>query len=182
MLARFHLDSTDLSGFGQRPGWLPANEGLWDRTGRGETDEILADYERVHPEPGRVLRMYAQRAIERMKGLLPLAPKPIVIHGDFTPWNLRYVAGRLTGILDFDSSHLDLRVAEFALAWRGHHEGVIRGYEEESPLEPVERELIVPVYWAWIIASAVGGIDAGDTTSEGANWAVTHLLRTDLAM
>ena len=41
-------------------------------------------------------------------------------------------------MLDFDAAHLDLRVADFALSWRGQHGDLIRDYEEWSPLEPVE--------------------------------------------
>lgn len=180
LLARLHEDLADLASLGQRPGWLPAHEGLWVRAGRRDPADLLSEFERAHGEPGRVLRVYAERASERLEALLPFAPRPIVIHGDFAPWNLRYGGGVLTGILDFDSSHLDLRVADFALAWRGRHQDVISGYEQEAPLEPVERELVGPVYWAWVVASAVGGLDAGNVTPEGVAWAVEHLLRTDL--
>lgn len=165
---------------GQRPGWRRADEGLWDRPERLPVDEVLRRFERAHSEPGSVLRRYADAASERLAELVGGAPDPIVIHGDFSPWNLRFVRGSLSGILDFDSAHLDLRVAEFALAWRGRQYPVIAGYEEEWPLEPVERNLIVPVYWAWIVASAIGGIDADDYTPESVDWAVTHLLRTEL--
>src|SRR5262249_1206751 len=112
----------------------------------------------------------------RLAALLPHAPAPIPIHGDFTPWNIRYARGRLSGVLDFDAAHLDLRVADFALAWRGRYDEVLSGYEELSPLEPVERELLVPVYWAWVIGSAVAGLDAGELNTE---WAVRHLLRAE---
>jgi Ser/Thr protein kinase RdoA (MazF antagonist) len=122
------------------------------------------------------LRRYAVRMKERLDELLPHAPAPVVIHGDLTPWNIRYARGSLSAVLDFDAAHLDLRVADFALSWRGQYEEVVRGYEEVWPLEPAERELIVPVYWAWVIASAVAGLDAGATSTE---WAVRHLLRTE---
>jgi Ser/Thr protein kinase RdoA (MazF antagonist) len=104
------------------------------------------------------------------------APAPVVIHGDLTPWNTRYARGTLSAVLDFDAAHLDLRVADFALSWRGHHDAVVRGYQEVSPLEPVEQGLLVPIYWAWIIASAVAGIDAGEASTA---WAVKLLLRTE---
>lgn len=180
LLARLHADMEDLASMGQREGWRRADEGLWDRTGRPPANEILRQYERSHPEPGRIFRAYADKTNELLAELLPEAPEPTVIHGDFAPWNLRYAKGSLAGIIDFDSAHLDLRVADFALSWRGKHARVIEGYEEESLLEPIERNLIVPVYWAWVIASAVGGIEAGNATPETTEWAVTHLLRTEL--
>ena len=176
LLARLHTDLAGWAEVGQRPGWCRADEGLFQRTGRPPVSEVLCRYERQSPEEGGILRRYAERMRERFGELLPHAPAPIVIHGDLTPWNIRCARGTLSAVLDFDAAHLDLRVADFALSWRGHHDDVVQGYEKVSPLEPVERELLVPVYWAWIIASAVAGIDAGETTTE---WAVRHLLRTE---
>lgn len=162
---------------GQRPGWLRADEGLIDRTGRLPADEVLRRFESECPAQGRILRAYTDRLHERLEELLPQAPAPIVIHGDLTPWNIRYRRGTLSAILDFDDAHLDLRVADFALTWRGRYDNVVRGYEEESPLEPIEKELLVPIYWAWVISAAVAGLEEG---AETADWAVGHLLRTEL--
>jgi Ser/Thr protein kinase RdoA (MazF antagonist) len=178
LLARLHADMADFVDVGQRDGWRRADEGLFDRAGKPPVDEVLAQRERQSPEEGRILRAYADRTRERLSALLPHAPAPVAIHGDLTPWNIRYARGTLSGVLDFDAAHLDLRVADFALSWRGRHDEVVRGYEEVSPLEPVERELLVPIYWAWIIASAVAGIEAGEASVD---WAVTHLVRTEQA-
>ncbi|MBA3944112.1 MAG: phosphotransferase [Herpetosiphonaceae bacterium] len=175
LLAQLHMDMVDVAEMGQREGWLRADEGLLDRTSQLPVDELLAAYERKAPENGRILRVYADRMRERLGELLPHAPAPLVIHGDFTPWNIKYKHGALSAILDFEMAHLDLRVADFALSWRGQYDDVVRGYEEVSPLDPVEQELLVPIYWAWVIASAVAELDAGEAVSD---WAVTHLLRT----
>jgi Ser/Thr protein kinase RdoA (MazF antagonist) len=86
---------------------------------------------------------------------------------------MRYIRGELSGVFDFDNTHVDLRVADFALSWRGRHDGVIEGYEQESSLEPIDRELLVPVYRAWVIASAVKAIEEGNAP----RWAVIHLRR-----
>lgn len=172
LLARLHADLADLAGMGQRPGWRRADEGLFERA--SPTERVLRRYERRQPEPGRVLRDYAGRMRERLAELLPAAPAPIVIHGDLTPWNLKYAAGHLSGVLDFDAAHLDLRVADFALSWRGRDDDVVRGYEEESPLQPVERDLLVPVYWAWMLACAVTAIEDGVDVP---TWALDHLVR-----
>lgn len=176
LLAQLHADMASLAEIGQREGWRRADEGLIERTGRPPVNDVLSAFERSSPEEGRILRGYNDRMRERLAGLLPHAPAQIPIHGDLTPWNLRYTRGTLSAVLDFDAAHLDLRVADFALTWRGQYDEVIRGYKEVSPLEPVERELLLPIYWAWVIASAVAGIDAGETN---ADWAVRHLLRTD---
>ena len=178
LLAQLHAATEDLVGMGQRAGWRRADEGLFDRTGKPPAGEILSRYERESPEEGRVLLAYADRVRERLTELLPHAPAPVVIHGDLTPWNIRYAGGNLSAVLDFDAAHLDLRVADFALSWRGHYDDVVRGYEEVSPLEPVERELLLPIYWAWVVASAVAGIEAG-AGEAGTDWAVKHLLRSE---
>ena len=176
LLAQLHADLADLVGLGQRAGWRRADEGLFEPTGTLPMDAILVQYEREAPAAGRILRVYADRMCERLSALLPAAPAPVLIHGDFTPWNLRYARGRLSGVLDFEMAHLDLRVADFALSWRGQYDAVVRGYEDVAPLEPVEQELLVPIYWAWMIGAAVAGIAAGDANVD---WAVRHLLRTD---
>ena len=176
LLAQLHADLADLVDLGQRDGWRRADEGLFDRTGKLPVDELLVQYERACPEAGRVLRSYADRMRERLGELLPYATAPVVVHGDFTPWNIRYARGTLSAVLDFDFAHRDLRVADFALAWRGQYDDVVRGYKEVSPLEPIEQELLVPIYWAWIIASAVAGIDGGAASTD---WAVKLLLRTE---
>ncbi len=138
LLARLHADMADLVENGQREGWRRADEGLFDRTGKLPVDEILAQYERESPEEGRILRTYASQMRDRLSELLPYAPAPVVIHGDFTPWNIRYAHGALSAVLDFEIAHLDLRVADFALSWRGKYRDVVRGYEEVSPLERAE--------------------------------------------
>lgn len=176
LLAHLHADMADFAAHGQRPGFIRADAGLIDRPGRPPAGEVLARFERASPDQGRILRVHAERTRERLDALLPHAPAPIVIHGDFAPWNLRYAGGKLSAVLDFEFAHVDLRVADFALAWRARHDDVLRGYEEVSPLEPVERELLVPIYCAWIISAAVAGIDAGET---GAEWTVRHLLRVE---
>lgn len=176
LLARLHADLAELAVIGQRDGWLRADEGLLARPGQSPVGETLRRFERICPEQAQVLLSYAERAHERLRELLPHAPAPIVIHGDFTPWNLKYQHGALTGILDFEMAHLDLRVADFALSWRGQYKEILRGYDEVAPLEPVERALILPIYWIWLIGSAVGGLDAGATRTD---WEVSHLLRTN---
>lgn len=180
LLARLHADMAEFASAGQRSGWRRADEGLWTRKDKPSAGDVLREFERHDPEAGRIFRTYADKAEARLAELLPLAPDPIVIHGDFAPWNIRYSKGLLAGIIDFDSAHLDLRVADFALSWRGKYSGVIEGYERVFSLQAIEKELIVPVYWAWVIASVVGGIDAGKVTAEGPQWAVTLLLRTKL--
>ncbi len=147
---------------------------MFDRPERRPAAEVFRDYAAKDPEAARILLDYESRTRERLNVLASNAPEPIVIHGDFAPWNMRYRAGRLSALFDFDLAHLDLRVADFALSWRGKHDDILVGYESEAPLQEIEHELLVPIYWAWMLAGAVLDIEEGNGSPE---WALTHLLR-----
>lgn len=64
----------------------------------------------------------------------------------FKKWNLRFQKGKLSGILDFELAHWDHRVGDFALSWRGKYDEVVYGYDEVSPLEPEEWELLTTMW------------------------------------
>jgi Ser/Thr protein kinase RdoA (MazF antagonist) len=66
----------------------------------------------------------------------------IVVHGDFITQNLLFQNERLSGILDFDSVHLDLRAADVTCARRGGNEEVVRGYLDVATLTEAELECI----------------------------------------
>ena len=96
----------------------------------------MSENERERSEEVHVLRWHLKRARKRIAELQPETWPGIVIHGDWTPWNLRFVDGRLSGILDFELAHFDHRIGDFALSWRGKYDDVIHGYNEVSPLTP----------------------------------------------
>jgi Ser/Thr protein kinase RdoA (MazF antagonist) len=170
LLAEFHQDLARLGEFGQRRGWRRCEQILADPA----LDRVLAEHERERSEEVRILRWHLDRARARIAALQPHARPGMVIHGDFTPWNLRFQQGRLSGILDFELAHWDHRVGEFALSWRGRHDEVIHAYAEVSPLEPEEWELITPVWWAGLIENACRHLAAG-TRDDG--WIMKSLLR-----
>lgn len=170
LLAEFHADLARLDGVGQRGEWRRCEEILGDPT----LDRVLAEHERDRAEEVRLLRWHLDRARARIAGLRPRDRPGMVIHGDFTPWNLRFQGGQLSGILDFELAHRDHRVGDFALSWRGKYDAVIHGYAEVSPLEPEEWELITPMWWAFLINDACRHLAAG-TRDDG--WIVKQLLR-----
>lgn len=55
-----------------------------------------------------------------------------VVHGDFTRWNLLFVADQLTGVIDFDLTHLDSRAADLAMARVAYNPPVTDGYRAEA--------------------------------------------------
>lgn len=170
LLAEFHVSLAQLGGFGQRDGWRRCEEILGDPA----LDCILAECERERPEEVRMLRWHLDRSRARVAALQPHSRPGMVIHGDFTPWNLLYRDGRLSGILDFELAHWDHRIGDFALSWRGRHDEVIHGYAEVSPLAPEEWELLTPMWWAGLIEGACRHLAEG-TCDDG--WIAQSLLR-----
>jgi Ser/Thr protein kinase RdoA (MazF antagonist) len=170
LLAQLHADLIALDLPKQRPGWRRCEEVLTDLV----LDDILNLNERTQEEEVRILRWHLERARERVAGI-PLGSRPgMVIHADFTHWNLLFDQGRLSGLLDFELAHWDHRVGDFALSWRGKYDEVIYGYHEESPLEPEEWILITPVWWASLIESACADLRNG-TCDDG--WIIRKLLQ-----
>lgn len=174
LLAEFHAGLAQVPDLGQRPGWRCCEEILRDPA----LDEILTQNEQERSEEVAVLRWHLEQAREQTAGL-SLQDRPgIVIHGDFTPWNLRFTKGRLSGILDFELAHWDHRVGDFALSWRGKYDEFVLGYAEVSPLEPEEWALITPLWWAQLIHQSCRDMQRG-TSDDG--WTIKKLLeRTPL--
>ena len=76
------------------------------------------------------MRWHIDRAQENFERIDLDRAETIVLHSDFAPWNLLFEDERLTGIIDFDGTHLNYRVADFANSWRGYQDEVIDGYHD----------------------------------------------------
>ena len=99
---------------------------------------------------------------------------------DWDLMNLLFENGKLSGLLDFEATHLNYRVADFALAWRGHHDEVIEGYREVRELSELDWQLLAPCLWSWLFAGVREEIEAmlaGTVPVHGFEWQVSHLLR-----
>ena len=97
-----------------------------------------------------------------------------------TAWNLLFDDDTLSGVLDFESTHLDFRVADFALAWRGTYDAVVHGYEEVRRLSGLDRQLLVPVFWGWLfrgVKEEIRDMLDGRRASHGFDWQVKQLTR-----
>ncbi len=77
---------------------------------------------------GRAKRLLAWKAATDLSDL-PI----IAVHGDYHPGNLKYRAGRVVAVLDFDWSHMDYRIYDIGLAvfyfcgsWQTDSNGRIR--------------------------------------------------------
>ncbi len=175
LLAELHRDMARIEGLTQRPGWRRCEEILADP----ELDSVLSHNEQKYPPEVSILRWHLERARLRISGL-SLSERPgIAVHGDFTPWNLRFINGKLSGILDFELAHRDHRTGDFALAWRGKYDEVVFGYDEVSPLEPEEWALLTPLWWAGLIEGACRDLQRG-TPDDG--WTIKKLLERSSLM
>jgi len=97
-LARYHRIVADLP--------APVNE-----------PAILAELRSRSDEEGMdpALRARTAHLVERLACLLPSLPR-VVVHGGARRGSLVFDGGQVAGVLDFDSSHPDMRVLDLAVA------------------------------------------------------------------
>ena len=108
---------------------------------------------RVVPEDAAIMLEYAGRARERFAALGTARLPAMVTHGDLIGANVLYSRGALSGVIDFDFTHLDIRVADFVWTWRGTYDDFVRGYEDVKPLTATEGALLAPAYWVTVLNS-----------------------------
>jgi aminoglycoside phosphotransferase (APT) family kinase protein len=176
LLAQLHQTTSCLVDMGQRKGFSRSDLFLNDP----ELITALRAYEKIRPREGHVLRWHCDWATAAFASINTRNSETIVLHGDFSRWNLLFEGERLTGILDFEATHLNYRVADFALSWRGEQDEVIQGYQEVFPLSELDWQLLVPCYWAWLffgIGNEIQAMLAGKAPVHGFDWQVGHLLR-----
>lgn len=176
LLAELHDSTARIAGMGQRGGFGRSDEMIGDP----ELVSSIRAYERIYPAEGHIMRWHLDRAQEAFARIDVENAETIVLHSDFTRWNLLFEGERLTGILDFEATHLNYRVADFALSWRGEHDEVIDGYEEVHKLTDLDWELLIPVYWSWIfmgVKKEISAILAGKVPPHDFEWQVKHLMR-----
>jgi aminoglycoside phosphotransferase (APT) family kinase protein len=181
LLAELHASTAQLTDLGQRNGFVLADTLVADR----ELDASLRAYERLRPTEGRIMRWHLDWARAAFARLDLSRAETLVLHGDFAPWNLLFEGERLSGILDFEASHLNYRVADFALAWRGDQDDVLAGYAEVHTLSDLDWELLVPVFWSWLFMGMprhISDILEGRSEPHGFDWQINHLLKRSNAI
>lgn len=156
-LAELHERWRELPLPAARPGWRGALEVLAD----AGADALLDAHEAARPADVRLYRWHLHRARRAVAALRP-GPRPRrVIHGDFTPWNLRVQGGVWTGLLDFEFTRPADPLEDFALAWRGVHDDVVRGYAAHTPLTGEALALLTPLWWAHLLGGALHHLEWG---------------------
>jgi aminoglycoside phosphotransferase (APT) family kinase protein len=176
ILAKLHEATATLADMGQRSGFHKADEVSRDPG----LLEAIRNYERIRPDIAHVMRWHLDKALQMFDQIVLDDMETIVLHSDFAPWNLLFEGGKLSGILDFESTHLNYRVSDFALSWRGYQHEVIEGYEEIHNLSDRDHHLLVPAFWSWLflgVKEAVGRMVSGSDRTHGFDWAIKQLLK-----
>ena len=128
------------------------------------------------------MRWHIDKAQESFGRIELDGAETIVLHSDFAPWNLLFEGERLTGIIDFEGTHLNYRVADFANSWRGNQDEVIDGYQEIHKLTDLDWQLLIPVYWSWMFIGVKHEIKAmlsGRVPPNDFEWQIRHLMRRE---
>lgn len=181
LLANLHDSLTNLAIIGQREGCCRSDILIRD----AELIPLINAYTGMCPSEGHVLRWHHDIAEKAFSRIAIDTAETIILHGDFTPWNLLFEHDQLTGILDFEFTHLNFRVADFANTWRGMHNAVIDGYQDVHKLDDVDMDLLVPVYWSWLfigLKNEIRSMLSGAQAPHGFKWRIDHLLRRTTVM
>ena len=147
-LARLHEDLASFESVAPPDVFRPLLDYDADGTGNGShtLGELLDEYGREHPSlSGRLLeaaeRIWAESRVVDTSGFVRT-----LIHGDFHDGNLLFQRGELSGVLDFDFCHPDLRAADLATSSMVIDESdatsFILGYLEVTKLPREELRLI----------------------------------------
>src|SRR5690606_29032228 len=78
--------------------------------------EVLPDFERAHGAAGTWLRRQAEETADRLAAATSRSYPRVVAHGDFGPSQALVRNDRVEAVLDWDFAHLDLRLADLAIA------------------------------------------------------------------
>lgn len=127
----------------QRPGWGSfVDAGLPLSGGPERRDALLTDLDAALPDAAKAFRAALEGFEARDLPAIFAGAARFPVHGDISPWNLRYQGGVLCALLDFELAHMDVLAADLALARRGYHDAVVDGYLERRPLPQAQIEVL----------------------------------------
>ena len=166
LLARYHADGRSFPDRQQRPTWTTLARGA-DRAwppGGLVLDEILRQVAPIAPDIVNRVRVHAALVAESLVDEPEVAP--VVVHGDWSRWNLLFVAGTLTGVLDFDFCHWDSALADLAMAVRllgdrSLTDSLLAGYGSVEPLTGEDRARIPSYSMALALGHITHGLSFG---------------------
>ena len=85
-------------------------------TGTHTVDELFQSYVRESPEDAAYCLRTLAGVRDEAAAIDTSAMTRTLIHGDWHAGNLLFIRGEVTGVLDFDFAHPDLRVADLAVS------------------------------------------------------------------
>lgn len=154
-------------------GYRPAGhkrwrEGKWFRQALADIRSLLRKLTANNPVDDWT--RFRIDAIDRMLRLESVVEErsdlsKLVIHGDYSPWNVLFRPGQSPVVLDFNESRLDLKIydvmlATFWFAWRGHRLDQDRvlalqaGYCQTNQLREADIDLAGSIF-QWIMARSL---------------------------
>jgi Ser/Thr protein kinase RdoA (MazF antagonist) len=147
MLARLHRDLATCNYEAPETLFAPLlNVATTWGTGTHTVDELLATYAEGSPEAAAECQRALDEVRAEVAGLDTSGMTRTLIHGDWHAGNILYSSGAVTGVLDFDFAHPDLRVADLAISATVISDDaaveLIEGYQEEQTVEPAELRLL----------------------------------------
>lgn len=160
LLARLHKDLAGFDVSGQRPGFGKTWEldVMVEPAGAGSFNSLLAAFAREYPDLAGSIRRQRYRNLRELARLHypDLADHPI--HGDFSPRNLLFKDGQLTGVLDFDFTRQDAWLCDLGPLLMPFQpldprlaRSLLDGYQSVRPLPEAEWELLPAVVRASLL-------------------------------
>jgi Ser/Thr protein kinase RdoA (MazF antagonist) len=183
LLADFHTATSRVRAPPQRPEWTSSVDGAFPRTGgAARRSELLAALAEVDARmAGRFADAAATLEARDLPRVFAGHPRRLV-HGDFAPWNIRIRGPRITGVLDFDLAHVDVRAADIAMARRGSHDSVVRGYLTRTTLTDAEVDNLDALWTSGSLRGVWRVLESrlaeGRITTQGLEWNVEQLGKT----
>jgi Ser/Thr protein kinase RdoA (MazF antagonist) len=171
ILAELHLELGAMTDARQRPAWKRADE---------VAHSIEADRLRPSALAGPIA-LHLERVRDRLDAAGASSFPVTIVHGDFIGQNLHFQEDELSGVLDFDSVHLDLRAADVACARRSTQDEVVRGYLEIVPLTDAELGCLDDLWRATVLRYALQvlrGDMAADRDESELQWCVKQVEKT----
>jgi Ser/Thr protein kinase RdoA (MazF antagonist) len=143
-------------------------DALFDGSPHRTFNDALRAFGREHRDLASGLRGQRYRSLRELSKLGYGGLPDIPVHWDFHHDNILTAGGAIIGLLDFDSAHLDARVADIAFSISldcrepPDHNAVnpaavrafVGGYVEHTPLSGQELRLLVPLMRAAYILGA----------------------------
>ena len=164
-LAHLHVCLRELD-LAQRPGWRSQHHGVtvWESF---DWDAFVAALRFEDEHLGEWAARAVDAATSQLEAIGSEELPVVVVHGDFTSWNVHYLAdGTLAGVIDFGLTHVDSRPYELAIARTYRAPLMVDAYCDELvrldwPLTELEEAARIPLQHAFRVDMTASFIDSG---------------------